>query len=81
MGVLLVSRMRLGRSQDSDHRPRVGSSGVAGTTLFNNVRTIIVRWRPLLDDGALVNQLQQYVPLGHLVVPDATLDNELQPVK
>jgi hypothetical protein len=37
------------------------------------VRTVTVRWRPLLADSALVNQLQQDVPLGHLVVPDATL--------
>ena len=71
----------LARSRDSGRRPRVGSSGVAETPLFNNVRTITVRWRPLLADGALVNQLQQDVPLGHLVVPDATLDSELQPVK
>ena len=80
-GALLVSRVRLARSQDCALRLRVGSSGVAETPLFNNVRTIIVRWRPFLADGALVNQLQQDVPLGHLVVPDATLDSELQPVK
>jgi hypothetical protein len=42
-----------------------------------SVRTITVRWRPLKADGTLVNQLQQDVPLGHLVVPDATLDSEL----
>ena len=51
--------------------------GAAEAPLFNNVRTITVRWRPLLADGALVNQLQQDVPLGHLVVPVATLDSEL----
>jgi hypothetical protein len=38
-------------------------------------------WRPLLDGGALVNQLQHDVLIGHLLLPDATLDNELQPVK
>jgi hypothetical protein len=33
------------------------------------VRTIIVRWRPLLDGGALVNQLQQDVLLDTLLSP------------
>ena len=59
----------LARSRDSDRRPRVGSSGVAETPLFNNVRTTIVRWRPLIDGGALVNPLQQDVLLDTLLSP------------
>ena len=56
-----------------------GSSrpGVAETPLFNNVQTAIVRCGHLGPDGTLVKQLQQVVTLGPLVVPAATLDNEL----
>ena len=59
----------LARSRDSGRRPRVGSSGVAETPLFNNVRTAIVRWRTLIDGGALVNPLQQDVLLDALLSP------------
>jgi hypothetical protein len=51
--------------------------GVAETPLFNNVQTVKVRGGHLRPDGTLVNQLQQVVTLGHLVVPVATLDSEL----
>ena len=51
--------------------------GVAETPLFNNVRTVKVRGGHLGPDGTLVKQLQQVVTLGPLVVPAATLDNEL----
>jgi hypothetical protein len=54
--------------------------GVAETPLFNNVRTTIVRCSHLGLDGLLVKQLQQGVVHGHLAVPLATLDNELQPI-
>ena len=52
--------------------------------LFSNdtiVRTAIVRCGQLGPDGTLVKPLQQVPMNGHLVVPLATLDNELQPVK
>ena len=50
-----------------------------GAPLFNNVRTTTVRCGHLGLDGQLVKQLQQGVAHGHLAVPPATLDNELQP--
>jgi hypothetical protein len=57
----------LARNRDSGRRPMVGSSGVAETPLFNNVRTTIVRWRPLIGCGTLVNPLQQDALLGALL--------------
>ena len=80
-GCPAVSRVGLARSRDADHRPRVGSSSVAETPLFNNVRTTIVRWRPLIGWRRASQPTTTRCAIGHLVVPDATLDNELQPVK
>jgi hypothetical protein len=59
----------LARRRDSGRRPRVGSSGVAEAPMFNNVRTTIVRWRPIIGCGALVNPLQQDVLLDALLSP------------
>ena len=71
----------LARSRDSDRRSRVGSSGVAETPLFNNVRTTIVRWRPLIGWRRACQPTTARCAIGRLAVPNATLDNELQPVK
>jgi hypothetical protein len=51
------------------------------TTLKGVVRTAIVRCGQLRPDGTLVKPLQQVPMNGPLVVPLATLDSELQPVK
>ena len=51
--------------------------GVAEMPLFNNVPTIFVRGAHLEPDGALVKQLRQVARGDHLVVPTATLVNEL----
>ena len=44
---------------------------------MQTVRTVLVRGGHLGLDGARVKQLQQVAILDHLVVPAATLDNEL----
>ena len=77
LSALLVSRCWLQEDEVLALNRGLSRPGVAETPLFNNVRTTIVRCSQLGLDGLLVKQLQQVVTLGPLVVPAATLDNEL----
>jgi hypothetical protein len=71
----------LARSRDSDHRSRVGLSGVAETPLFNNVRTTNSSLAAVNRMWRACQPTTARCAIGRLAVPNATLDNELQPVK
>ena len=81
LSALSVTRWWLQRAEALTLSRGLSRHGVAGPLLFNNVRTTIVRCGHLGLDGTFVKPLQQVPMDGPLVVPLATLDSELQPVK